>query len=89
MSFRIRPIHERTFSTHPVQADNQTLDETEIVDDLVFVVDEDTGEIREEKQQVERPVSSTQKENIPELPRKESARVFPLSMKKRTKVSFM
>jgi len=92
MAYRVRPNHERIFST-PAQQQNtiEQSDETELVEDIVFVVDEETGEIKEEKQYVEQPASNqtTSATSIPELPRKESAKVFSLAMKKRTKVSFM
>src|SRR6185437_11966461 len=94
MAFRVRPNHERIFST-PSQQQSTTsteqTEETQLVEDIVFVVDEETGEIKEEKQYIEQPVSNqtTSDTSIPELPRKESAKVFSLAMKKRTKVSFM
>lgn len=100
MSFKIRPLHERLFkSTSSTHLEKPSEEQTsDLVEDSVFVVDEDTGEIREEKQFVERSESSfagtpagnnTQPSSVPILPRKDSARVFGLSMKKNTKVSFM
>lgn len=93
MAFRVRPNHERMFSTPTQQqATTEQTDETELVEDIVFVVDEETGEIKEEKQYVEQSVSNGTTSStsvVPELPRKESAKVFSLAMKKRTKVSFM
>lgn len=90
MAFKIRPNYERMFSSSTQSmSQQQTKENTELVEDTVFVVDEETGEIKEEKQYVERQSSSSQVQPVPELPRKESARVLALSMKKRTKVSFM
>lgn len=86
MTFRIRPLHERAFSL-PTQSTKETSETTELVEDTVFVVDEETGEIKEEKQMVEKTVAG--KDVVPELPRKQSAKIFSLSMKKRNKVSFM
>lgn len=94
MAFRIRPLHERIFSTPtPVVAEQSSELQEENEEESVFVVDEDTGEIREEtinSSSNNRSSSNAQPQvQVPELPRKESARVFGLSMKKRTKVSFM
>ena len=90
MAFKIRPNYERIFSSSTQSTSQQQIKEnTELVEDTVFVVDEETGEIKEEKQYVERQSSSSQVQSAPELPRKESARILSLSMKKRTKVSFM
>ena len=88
MSFKIRPNHERNFAA-PSSRQSDSDSTTEVVEDVVFVVDEDTGEIREEKQMVERVGSSSSSQPAPNLPRKDSARIQPLAMKKRTKVSFM
>ncbi len=96
MAFRIRPLHERIFSTPtPVVAEQSSELQEENEEESVFVVDEDTGEIREETINSSSNNRSSSSSNaqpqvqFPELPRKESARVFGLSMKKRTKVSFM
>jgi hypothetical protein len=90
MSFRIRPIHDRTFSKKVVT--NTTNDvqsnETETVEEMVFFVDEETGEISEEKQFVEKEKVNTSPQ-VTEAPKKESVRTLPLAMKKRDKVSFM
>lgn len=86
MSFKVRPLHDRIFK--PVVQQPTETTGTEVVEDTVFVVDEENGEIREETQMVEREITGT-KTATTELPKKESARILGLSMKKKTKVSFM
>lgn len=93
MAFRIRPLHERIFANPTPVVVEKTSESTE-GEESVFVVDEETGEIREEiiNTNSNGRSSTTQQTpsiKVPDLPRKESARVFGLSMKKRTKVSFM
>lgn len=90
MAFRIRPLHERIFkNTTPIVVE-QLSETPEDDNESVFVVDEDTGEIREETvKSIGKKSSTPSVQQVPELPRKESARVFGLAMKKRTKVSFM
>lgn len=87
MSFKIRPNYERAFSSKS-SVTTPSVQKTEMVEDVVFVVDEETGEIREETQYVEQQVTQTGPVKEVEQ-KKESARVLPLSMKKRNMVSFM
>lgn len=77
MSFRIRQNFERAFAK-PVQEVKTEIDENQ----SVFVVDEETGEIKEEKNNV---VSTTQ--SVP-VQAKNTA-FTGLSMSKNTKASFM
>ncbi len=92
MSFKIRPVHERIFANPTQQrVENNDTENTDdnLVEDSVFVIDEETGEIHEEKQYIEQVKQPTSQVPVTVLPRKESARIQALSMKKRTKVSFM
>jgi hypothetical protein len=99
MAFRIRPLHERLFKSNQSseqQSNDQSFENTngQENEESIFVVDEDTGEIHEEVTTTKsssnnNTSSSSQQQRPPELVRKESARVFGLSMKNRTKVSFM
>ena len=113
MSFRVRPNHDRVFNSLPSQLENINEDENwgseeeddNMIEESVFIVDEETGEIREEKQMVqsdtpkrkiENTVNYTNLTNInvptqyPDfLPRRDTPKFVGLAMKKRTKVSFM
>lgn len=88
MSFKIRPNHERIFNAVQSVGEDQPPQE-ELVEETVFLVDEETGEIVEERQMVPR-------ENVAPVvvapqtiqPQKET-KFIGLSMRKKTKASFM
>ena len=91
MAFRIRPNHERMFSTNIAKIEETSENIEEDDTETVFYVDEETGEIKESKKSDEKKTSVVKSSQpvAPQLPKKDSAKVFGLSMKKRTKVSFM
>ena len=84
-SFKIRPVHERIFnSVQTVGAEPPQ----ELVEETVFVVDEETGEISEEKQMVPKDPSSQPSKPITQ-PLPKDNRFMGLAMRKKTKVRFM
>lgn len=90
MSFKIRANHERLFKVAPKKDVKQKVDDD---DEVVFIIDEKTGQITEEKKikedvEDERETDNSSKTEVLQ-PKKESAKVFPLSMKNRASVSFM
>lgn len=83
MSFKISKNHDRAFRKVSPKVEKV---EVETVEETVLVVDEETGEIKEEVQKIER---SYTKEESREKPTKQSQKVFGLSMKNISKDSFM
>ena len=90
MSLKIRPTHERIFnSAQNVGTDQQV--EEDLVEETVFLVDDETGEIVEERQMVPRDPSSVPQQPIPPSqpqPPKDT-KFIGLAMRKTVKASFM
>lgn len=84
MSFKISKNHDRAF--RKVSPKVEKVEGVETVEETVLVVDEETGEIKEEVQKVER---SYTKEESKEKPTKQSQKVFGLTMKNISRDSFM
>lgn len=85
MSLKIRPTHERIFNS--VQTVGAEQPHEDLVEETVFLVDEETGEIVEERQMVPRDPSTTPAP-IPQQPPKDN-KFIGLAMRKKSKVSFM
>lgn len=88
MSFKIRPNHERIFNS--VQTVGAEQPQEEMVEETVFLVDDETGEIVEEKQMVPRDPSSIPvpvAQLVPQPPK--DNKFIGLAMRKKSKVSFM
>ena len=83
MSFKIRPNHERIFNSVQTVGAEQPQD---LVEETVFLVDEETGEIVEERQMVPRD-PSTPVVNQQQPPK--DNKFIGLAMRKKSKVSFM
>lgn len=80
MAFKISPSHERNFQN--IAQNNQP---QEIIEETVYILDDDTGELVEEKQMV--PNQNVQSSSIV-LPKTEN-KFIGLAMRKKSKVSFM
>ena len=80
MAFKISPVHKSSFQN--ISMMNQ--DTQERVEETVFSVNEDTGEIVEEKQMTT-VASSIQKPNQPQ----KETKFIGLVMRKKSSVSFM
>jgi len=76
MSFKIRANHDRAFAKAP------TVSEDDLVEEIAFFVDEDTGEIVEEKQMVPRTT-------VPQPSKSQEVKFIGLAMRKKCKASFM
>jgi len=85
MSLKIRPTHERIFNSVQTVGAEQPQD---LVEETVFLVDEETGEIVEERQMVPKDPSSTPVEPAHPQPPKDN-KFIGLAMRKKSKVSFM
>lgn len=97
MSFRVRPINDRLFSK-PVQIseNNSNNEEENEQEEVVFYVDEETGDIKEEKishneneKNVEKKNSNAQQRSQIQSQPKEMSKVFQPKMKQIDKQSFM
>lgn len=86
MSLKIRPTHERIFNS--VQTVGAEQPQEDLVEETVFLVDEETGEIVEERQMVPRDPSTTAPAPQQQQPLKDN-KFIGLAMRKKSKVSFM
>lgn len=86
MSFKIRPNHERIFNS--VQTVGAEQPQEDLVEETVFLVDEETGEIVEERQMVPRDPSTIPAPAPQQQPPKDN-KFIGLAMRKKSKVSFM
>ncbi|MDD4930887.1 MAG: hypothetical protein PHG66_01875 [Candidatus Colwellbacteria bacterium] len=86
MSLKIRPTHERIFNS--VQTVGAEQPQDDLVEETVFLVDEETGEIVEERQMVPRDPSTAPPAPVHQQPPKDN-KFIGLAMRKKSKVSFM
>lgn len=95
MAFRVRQNHSRLFPKNTVTSEPETVKETNedgMVEDIVFFVDEETGEIKEEKTYVKSSGNNTsQKVSVSSVtaPKNDASKVFHHKMKQVTQESFM
>ncbi len=95
--FKIRPTHISNFENLPFDNSitdnkNNENDNDNYEEESVFVIDDETGEIKEEKQFVKSTNKTNKGDKTPNknlLPKKEAPKQFALSMRKVNMTSFM
>lgn len=83
-SLKIRPTHDRIFNSQHLLSQQP---QDDLVEETVFLVDEETGEIVEGRQMVPRDPSVAVAVPAPK-PQKDN-KFIGLAMRKKSKVSFM